>query len=127
MNKTILAGNITQDPTIKVTQTGTKVASTSIATNEFYKDANGERQQATEYHNLVAFGKTAELFENYITKWAKLLIEWKLKTRSWDAEDWSKRYKTEVHIEKLEFMWGSKKENITQNDVEDVFGWDQPF
>ena len=67
MNKTILAGNITQDPTIKVTQTGTKVASTSIATNEFYKDANGERQQVAEYHNLVAFGKTAELFENYIT------------------------------------------------------------
>lgn len=127
MNKTILAGNITQDPTIKVTQTGTKVASTSIATDEFYKDANGEKQQATEYHNLVAFGKTAELFENYITKWAKLLIEGKLKTRSWEADDGSKRYKTEVHVEKVEFMWGSKKENITQNDVEDVFGWDQPF
>lgn len=124
MNKTILVGNITQDPQIKQTQTGTKVASLSMATNEFYKDANGERQQLTDYHNLVAFGKTADLIENHVSKGQKILIEWKLKTRSWDAEDGSKRYKTEVHIEKIEFMWGPKKDEITPNDVDDVFWQD---
>lgn len=124
MNKTILVGNITQDPTIKATQTGTKVASLSMATDEFYKDQNGERQKLTDYHNLVAFWKTADLIENHVSKGQKILIEWKLKTRSWDAEDWSKRYKTEVHIEKLEFMWGPKKDGITQGDVDDVFWQD---
>ena len=124
MNKTILAGNITQDPQIKMTETGTKIATTSIATNEFYKDQSWEKQQITECHNLVAFGKTADLIENHVNKGAKLLIEWKLKTRSWDAEDGSKRYKTEVHIEKIEFMWGPKKDGITQNDAEEVFGDD---
>lgn len=127
MNKTILAGNITQDPQIKMTETGTKIATTSIATNEFYKDQSWEKQQITEYHNLVAFGKTADLFENHIKKWQKMLIDGKLKTRSWEWDDGVKRYKTDIIVEKVEFMGGAKKENITTNDVEDVFGWDPTF
>lgn len=109
MNKAILVWNITQDPQIKATENGVHIATTSIATNEFYKDANWEKQQQTEFHNLVAFGKTADLFENYIKKWQKILVEGKIKTRSWEADDGSKRYKTEIFVEKVEFLGWDKK------------------
>lgn len=122
MNKSILVWNITQDVTVKVTPNNTKVATTSIATNEYYKDQSWERQQITDFHNIVAFGKTAELFENHVTKWSKLLIEWKSKTRSWEVDDWSKRYRTEVHVEKIEFLGSNKKsDDLSVEDVNDVF------
>lgn len=123
MNKSILVWNITQDVKLVQTEDGSKIATTSIATNEYYKDKESwEKKQTTEFHNIVAFGKTAELLENYVKKWAKLLVEWKSKTRSWDAEDGSKKYMTQVHVEKIEFLSSAKKDDgITDADVDDVF------
>lgn len=122
MNKVILIGNITKETEMRQTESGTLVASSSIATNEFYKDKQGQKQQQTEFHNLTAFGKTAELFENYIKKWQKILIEGKMKTRSWEAQDGSKRYSTYVLVDKVEFLWGSKKDDAaTIEDAEEIF------
>lgn len=122
MNKVILIGNITKETEMRQTESGTLVASSSIATNEFYKDKQGQKQQQTEFHNLTAFGKTAELFENYIKKWQKILVEGKMKTRSWEAQDGSKRYSTYVLVDKVEFLWGSEKDDAaTIEDVEEVF------
>jgi len=124
MNKSILIWNITQDVIIKTTEKGTKIAITSIATNEFYKDQSWEKKQVTDFHNIVAFWKLADLLENYVKKGQKIYIEWKSKTRSWDKDDWSKWYKTEVHVEKIEFLWGAKKdwseiEKISKDNVND--------
>ena len=110
MNKAILAGNITQDPKITTTEQGTVIANTSIATNEYYKDKHGERQQITDFHNLVAFGKTAELFEKHIKKGQKLLIEGKIKTHAWEDKEGVKKYKTEIVVERVEFMGGKKED-----------------
>lgn len=121
MNKAILVWNITKDTEIKMTEGGTKIASSSIATNEFYKDKQGEKQQQTEFHNLTAFWKTADLFESYIKKGQKILIEGKIKTRSWEAQDGSKRYSTYILVDKVEFLWGNKKEELSTTDAEEVF------
>ena len=122
MNKVILIGNITKDTEMRQTESGTLVASSSIATNEFYKDKQGQKQQQTEFHNLTAFGKTAELFENYIKKGQKILIEGKMKTRSWEGDDWKKRYSTYVLVDKVEFLGGNKKDDgASIDDAEEVF------
>lgn len=121
MNKSILVWNITQDVKVITTEDGKKLATTSIATNEYYKDKDWEKKQITDYHNIIAFGKTADLLENHVKKWAKVLIEWKSKTRSWEVDDGSKRYMTQVHIERLEFLSSAKKDEITQDDANDVF------
>lgn len=129
MNKAILAGNITQDPKITTTEQGTVIANTSIATNEYYKDKHGERQQTTEFHNIVAFGKTAELFEKHIKKGQKLLVEGKIKTHAWEDKEGAKRYKTEIVVEKVEFMGAGKKDGetasegaeLTKEEIEEVF------
>ncbi len=121
MNKAILVWNITKDPEIRMTESGKTVATSAIATNEFYKDQNGEKKQQTEFHNLTAFWKTAELFENYIKKGQKILIEGKIKTRSWEGDDGKKRYSTYIAVDKVEFLGGNKKEELTEDDVEEVF------
>ncbi len=122
MNKVYLIWNITKEAEMRQTESGTMVASSSIATNEFYKDKQGEKQQQTEFHNLTAFGKTAELFEKYIKKGQKILIEGKMKTRSWEGDDWKKRYSTYVLVDKVEFLGGNKKdEGVSIDDVEEIF------
>lgn len=121
MNKAILVWNITKDPEIRMTESGKTVATSAIATNEFYKDQSGEKKQQTEFHNLTAFWKTAELFENYIKKGQKILIEGKIKTRSWEGDDGKKRYSTYIAVDKVEFLGGNKKDELTEEDAEEVF------
>jgi single-strand DNA-binding protein len=72
-----------------------------LATNEYYKDADGQKQTKTEWHNLVAWNKTAELIENYVTKGKEIAIEGKLTNRSWDDKEGNKRYTTEVVINEI--------------------------
>ncbi len=113
MNKVILMGNITQNPEIKFTPNGTKVISIGIATNESYKNSNGEKIDKAEFHNLVAWDKKAEFFENYVTKGMKLLIEWKLQTKNWEDDTGTKRYKTEIIVNLIEFC-EKKKDDLEQ-------------
>lgn len=108
------------DPKITATEQGTVIASTSMATNEYYKDKHGEKQQTTEFHNLVAFGKTWQLFENHIKKGQKILVEGKIKTHSWEDKDWAKRYKTEIVVDRVEFMGSGKKDSPDNNKEIDL-------
>jgi single-strand DNA-binding protein len=84
VNKVILIGNVGKDPEVKYTPSGTPVAKFSLATNERYKDKNGQRQDRTEWHNLVAWQRTAEIVGEYVKKGSKVYIEGSLRTSSWD-------------------------------------------
>jgi single-strand DNA-binding protein len=119
MNKVILIWNITKDKEIKALSNGGKVCNTAIATNENYTDKEWVKQQLTEFHNLTCFDKTADLFESYVHKWDKIMVEGKIKTKSWET-DWVKRYSTYIQVERIEFLGWSKKEKESEaNEFEE--------
>ncbi len=91
---------------MKQTPNWKNVVSVGIATNENFTDSAGVKQQSVEFHNLVAWGKTAELLNNYVRKGSKIYVEWKIQTRNWE-KDWIKHYKTEINVFNMEFL--SKK------------------
>jgi single-strand DNA-binding protein len=103
LNKVLLYGNLTRDPELKALPSGVKVVSFSIATNRTYKDKNGQKQDSVEYHNLVAFGKQAELISQYMKKGKAIYVEGRLQTRSWDGADGKKNYRTEIVLESFQF------------------------
>ncbi len=107
VNRVTLLGHIGRDPEVRTTNGGTVVATFSLATSDRRKDARGEWQDATEWHSLVAFGRTAEIVRDYIHKGSQLYVEGKLQTRSWDdKESGQKRYKTEILINELTLLGG---------------------
>jgi single-strand DNA-binding protein len=107
VNKVILIGNLGKDPEVKYTPSGTAVAKFSLATNERYKDKGGEWQDRTEWHNVVAWQRLAEIVGEYVKKGSKLYIEGRLQTSSWDdKESGQKRYKTEVIASDLVLLSG---------------------
>lgn len=109
LNKVQLIGRITQDIELKQTPNGQNVTTLSIATNRNYTDSSGVRQEQSEFHNVVLWGKLAEIASQYLAKGRKVYIEWRLQTRSWDAQDGTKRYKTEIVWENmimLDGKWG---------------------
>jgi len=106
-NKVQLIGNLGNDPEIITLDSGKKLAKFSIATNESYKNAQGERIKDTQWHNVIAWGKTAGIIESYVTKGKEVAIEGKLTTRSWEDKDGVKRYTTEVVCNEL-LMLGNK-------------------
>ena len=100
-NKVQLIGNVGQEPTITNLESGKKVVRFSLATNEHYKDAKGEKQTDTNWHNVVAWGKTAEIIEKYVTKGKEIAIDGKLTTRSYEDNEGIKRYVTEVLVSEI--------------------------
>lgn len=100
-NKVQLIGRLGQDPEIVNLDSGKKLAKFSVATNDSYKNAQGERVENTQWHNVVAWGKTAEIVENYVVKGKEIAIEGKLTHRSYDDKDGNKRYATEVVCNEL--------------------------
>ena len=96
VNKVVLVGHLGGDPETRFTPSGTAVANFNIATNESWKDANGELQDKTEWHRCVMFGKTAELAGELLKKGQLVYMEGKLQTRNWEDKDGIKRYTTEV-------------------------------
>ncbi|EPR72220.1 MULTISPECIES: single-stranded DNA-binding protein [Winogradskyella] len=100
-NKVQLIGNLGQDPEITNFESGKILAKFSIATNESYKNAQGEKVTDTQWHNVVAWGKTAQIVEKFITKGKEVAIEGKLTSRSWEDKDGMKRYITEVVCSEL--------------------------
>jgi single-strand DNA-binding protein len=110
VNKVILLGNVGKDPEIRSTPGGTMVANFTLATSDRYQDAQGNWQDRTEWHNLVAFKRTAEIVRDYVKKGSKLYIEGKLTTRSWeDKETKQKRYKTEIVVFDLSLLSGREE------------------
>ena len=100
-NKVQLIGNLGNDPEIITLESGKKLAKFSLATNESYKDADGQKQTKTDWHNLVAWNKTADIIEKYVTKGKEIAIEGKLTNRSWDDKEGNKRYTTEVIVSEV--------------------------
>ena len=100
-NKVQLIGNVGNDPEIKTLDGGKKVANLTIATNESYKNEKGEKVEQTEWHKVVAWGKTAEIIEKYVTKGKEVALEGKLTHRSYDDKNGEKRYFTEVVVSEL--------------------------
>jgi single-strand DNA-binding protein len=96
VNRVILVGRLGKDPEIRTTQTGTMVASFSLATDERWNDPNGEKKTRTEWHNIVAWSKLAEICEKYLTKGKLVFIEGRIQTREWDDRDGNKRRTTEI-------------------------------
>jgi single-strand DNA-binding protein len=100
-NKVQLIGNLGNDPEIVNLDGGNKLAKFSIATNETYKNAKGEKVTDTQWHNVVAWGKTAEIVENYLTKGNEVAVEGKLTHRSYETKEGEKRYVTEIRCNEL--------------------------
>jgi single-strand DNA-binding protein len=96
LNKAQIIGRITQDLELKQTPNWQSVVSFSVATNRTWTDSSWVKQEQAEFHNVVLWGKLAEIAAQYLSKWRKVFIEWRLQTRTWDAQDGTKRYKTEI-------------------------------
>jgi single-strand DNA-binding protein len=96
LNKVMLIGRLGQDPEVRYTQSNTAVATLNLATNERYRDSNGEYQDRTEWHRVVAWGRTAEVCQQYLTKGSLIYVEGPLQTREWEDNQGQKRYTTEV-------------------------------
>ncbi len=107
VNKVILVGNLGKDPEVKYTPSGVPVAKFSLATNERYKDKAGEWQDRTEWHNIVAWQRLAEIIGEYVKKGSKIYIEGRLQTSSWeDKQSGEKKYRTEIVASDLVLLGG---------------------
>lgn len=96
LNKAMIIGRLGQDPEVRYTQSNTAVATMSVATSERYKDRNGEWQENTEWHRVVAWGRTAEICQEYLKKGSLVYFEGPIQTREWEDREGQKRYTTEI-------------------------------
>jgi single-strand DNA-binding protein len=110
VNKVILVGRLGKDPEVKYTQGGTPVAKFTLATNEVWKDQNGEKQERTEWHNIVAWTKLAEICGQYLNKGSRVYIEGRIQTRSWEDKEGNKRYITEIRADNMVMLSGKPDE-----------------
>lgn len=116
INKAIIYGNLTRDPELKSLPSGMQVCEFSVATNRVWKDKNGAKQESTDYHNIVVFGRQAELIKQYLHKGNGVFLEGRIQTRSWDAPDGTKRYRTEIVADRMQF--GPKSGNTSGGSYE---------
>lgn len=107
VNKVILIGNLGRDPEMRSLPSGQAVATFSIATNRRWKDKEGQKQEQTEWHNIVVFGRQAEVAGQYLTKGKQIYLEGRLQTRSWDdKQSGEKKYRTEIVCENFQMLGG---------------------
>lgn len=106
VNKVILIGNLGRDPEIRYTQSGQAVTNFTLATNETWKDKDGQKAEKTEWHRIVAWGKLAELCSQYLAKGRTVYIEGRLQTRDWEDKDGHKRQTTEINASTVQFLGG---------------------
>ncbi len=111
-NKVQLIGNVGNTPEITTLESGKRIAKFSIATNEFYKNPQGEKEQNTQWHNIVAWGKIADIIEKYVGKGKEVALEGKLTSRSYEDKDGAKRYVTEVVANEI-LLLGTKDEDAS--------------
>lgn len=110
VNKVILLGHLGGDPELRYLPDGSPVASFSIATNETWKDKNGEKQERTEWHRCQAWGRLAEIAGEYLKKGAPVYLEGKIRTRKWQDKNGQDRYTTEIVVERLQMLGGKRDE-----------------
>ncbi len=113
LNKALIIGNLTRDPELKAIPSGIKVCSFSVATNRVWKDKEGNKKEAADFHNIVVFGRQAETVAQYMRKGSQVLVEGRIQTRSWDdAATGTKRYRTEIIADRVQF--GSSSSNSSR-------------
>jgi len=103
LNKALIGGNLTRDPEKRALPNGTAVTNFSLATTRVWKGCDGQQQESTDFHNIVVFGRPAETSAMYLKKGQFAMVEGRIQTRSWDADDGSKKYRTEIIAEKVQF------------------------
>ena len=106
VNKVILVGNLGRDSELRYTPGGAAVATLNMATTEVWNDKGGQRQEKTEWHRVVLWGKTAESLNEYLTKGKQIYVEGRLQTRQWDDKDGNKRYTTEIRGDRIVLLGG---------------------
>jgi single-strand DNA-binding protein len=124
VNKVLLLGNIGKDPEVKFLPSGQAVANFSIATTERYKDKAGEWQDRSEWHNLVAYGKLAEIIRDHVHKGSKVFIEGRLTTRSWDDKDSGRKiYRTEIVVGEITLLGDGQKQEKSESKGPGGYEW----
>ena len=108
VNKVILLGNIGKDPEVRETKSG-NIANLVLATSERYTDKSGQKQENTEWHNLVVFGKLADVVAKYVKKGDKLYVEGSITTRKWEDKEGNTRYNTDIKVRDLTMLGGTEK------------------
>ena len=103
INKAFIFGNLTRDPELRSLPSGQAVANFAVATNSQWRDKDGNKKENTEFHNVVTFGKQAELVSQYLRKGGSVFVEGRLQTRSWDDASGAKKYRTEIVADKIQF------------------------
>ncbi len=133
VNKAILIGNLGADPEVRYTQSGAAVATFNIATTETWTK-DGNKEERTEWHRIVAFGRLGEICGEYLSKGSKVYIEGRIQTRQWDDKDGNKRYTTEIVAREMKMLspknQGGQSGNYSQEEppiAEPVMGDDVPF
>lgn len=119
LNKAMIIGRLTRDPESRNIPTGQLVSSFSVATGRSWKDKSGAKQEKTEFHNVVAWGKLAEICKQYLNKGKKVFIEGRLQTRSWDDQNGQKKYKTEIIAENMQMLDSMSSRNNETSKKED--------
>ncbi|MDP1625340.1 MAG: single-stranded DNA-binding protein [bacterium] len=104
LNKALIVGNLTRDPELRALPSGMQVAALSVATNRIWKDKNGAKQEASDFHNVVVFGRQAETSAQYLKKGQQVMVEGRIQTRSWDDKtSGEKKYRTEIVADRVQF------------------------
>lgn len=115
LNKAFIVGNLTRDPELRQTPSGQAVCSFGVATNRFFTDSLGQKQKQTEFHNIVAWGRQAEIINQYLKKGSSVLAEGRLQTRSWLDQQGVKHWKTEIIAERIQLGPRSSQPNTDFN------------
>lgn len=127
VNKVLLIGNLGKDPELRYTPGGQPVTSFSLATTERWADKTGQRQERTEWHNIVVWGKLAELCNQYLKKGRSAYVEGRITTRSWDDKDGNKKYRTEIVASQIQFLSSGPGENNAGMPTDSSPGADMHF
>lgn len=126
VNKVILIGRLGSNPDVRYTPSGAAVANFNIATNEFWNDKNGQKQERTEWHRIVVWGKQAQLCGEYLTKGRQIYIDGRLQTRQWQDKDGQNRYTTEVIANTVQFLGSAGERTSPQVDSNQSAGFEAP-
>ncbi len=125
VNKAILLGNLGRDPEVRYSPDGSAIANITIATTESWKDRSGEKQEKTEWHRVVFYGRTAEVVGEYLKKGSSVYVEGRIQTRKWQDKDGQDRYTTEIVGDRMQ-MLGSRSEGSAQDRTEQSQGAPKP-
>ena len=127
VNKVILVGNLGANPEMRFTQGGQAVANLRMATTERWTDKSGQKQETTEWHRVVCFGKLAEICGQYLTKGRQIYIEGRIQTRQWQDQQGQKRYTTEIVAQNMQMLGGRSERPASADDMGATVPPDEPF